>query len=493
LCFKRAKANDTLRAEERSSIQIALFLPLQFISLTMPEPNPFFLTDDLDPKVLRRLDVCEGVCLGSVVALAAMNLAVGTFSHASHVPLTGWPLMSGQVCFAALLSAMSLYFVRVSGARFPEIAAMTLAAAIAVLGTVAFVEHVVMLAFGHFFASGARPVSLPPFIWGISPNTAGGFALVGISTCFLHARRRLSILTADIVTCGLLFLALTLLSGQIIDSMRIFGPPVEDGVSLQCTICLFLLTVVIVARKSRSGLFAVFARRGAGSKLARNLSPILLVMPYVREFTRAHLISWRSMPPPYATAMIATMIVIVSTSLMLYLAWRINCMEVEIQTLSLRDELTGLYNLRGFKLLAEHAQRMAYRSGDPFSVLFIDLDNLKRINDQLGHQAGSDYISETAEILKTAFRESDVIGRIGGDEFVVAGEFNRLAIVSAAGRLKDLAAQRSSEDGRRIKLSFSVGHVTSQVGIRESLDSLLAKADGAMYEEKRRRKELAEV
>jgi diguanylate cyclase (GGDEF)-like protein len=95
--------------------------------------------------------------------------------------------------------------------------------------------------------------------------------------------------------------------------------------------------------------------------------------------------------------------------------------------------------------------------------------------------------------LKTAFRESDVVGRIGGDEFVVAGEFDEPAIASAAGRLKDLAAQRSSEDGRRIKLSFSVGHVTSGARIRESLDSLLAKADEAMYEEKRRRKELSQV
>ncbi len=457
----------------------------------MPEPSPPFFLSDLDQHVLRALEICESVCLALVVAFAAVNLAVSMFSPAVQVPLIGWPLMSTEASLAALLSAISLYFVRVSGARFPDTAAMTLAAAVAVVETAAFARQVLTTPFPLHLNSGARPLSMPSLISDISPRTAGSFALVGISILVLRSRKHLAVLIADLVVCCLVFLALSLVSGQIIDSLRIFGPPVDNGVSVQSTICIVLLTVVVVARKSRNGFFSILAGRSAGSRLARRLSPLLLVLPYIREMMRAQFMNWRRMPPPYATAMLATMAVVVSTTLLLYLAWRMNSMEVEIHSLSLRDELTGLYNLRGFRLLAEQARRMARRSGDPFSVLFIDLDNLKTINDREGHQAGSDCLVETAEILKSAFRESDVIGRLGGDEFAVAGEFNRPTIALAAKRLEELAALRSSSRSRSLSLAFSVGHVTAEAQAWESLDSLLAKADEAMYQEKRRKKEMA--
>jgi len=164
-------------------------------------------------------------------------------------------------------------------------------------------------------------------------------------------------------------------------------------------------------------------------------------------------------------------------------------MEMEIQKLSLRDELTGLNNLRGFHLLAEQALRLSQRSKLPFSVLYIDLDNLKQTNDTLGHQAGSAFLVETSEILRTTFRESDVLGRIGGDEFAVAGHFGKAAIASATKRLEACCATKNAEEGRRFELSFSVGHVTSADTDLETLDELLMRADEAMYKVKRSKKE----
>ena len=178
----------------------------------------------------------------------------------------------------------------------------------------------------------------------------------------------------------------------------------------------------------------------------------------------------------------------ISMALVLYLAWRIYGMEREIQDLSLRDALTGLYNLRGFYLLAEQSLRVAQRSQLPFSVLFIDLDNLKQTNDQWGHLTGSQCLQETGELLGTAFRETDIVGRIGGDEFAVAGHFDQASISLAAGRIKDLTARRNAESQQRFKLSFSVGYVTTDHVETESLESMLAKADRAMYQEKRHKK-----
>ena len=195
------------------------------------------------------------------------------------------------------------------------------------------------------------------------------------------------------------------------------------------------------------------------------------------------------MPPHYTTAILASLTAMLALALLVYLSWRINGMETEIHDLSLRDELTGLYNRRGFYLLAQQSLRMAHRSNLPFSVLFIDLDDLKSTNDTLGHHEGSRFLVETGEILKATFRESDVIGRIGGDEFAVAaGQFSQAAMALAANRMKESTELRNLKAGQRIPLRFSVGYITSKEGQDESLDDLLVKADHAMYAQKRSKK-----
>jgi diguanylate cyclase (GGDEF)-like protein len=160
-------------------------------------------------------------------------------------------------------------------------------------------------------------------------------------------------------------------------------------------------------------------------------------------------------------------------------------MEEEIQQLSFRDELTGLYNLRGFRLLAEQALRLANRSHAPFSILFIDLDGLKQTNDTLGHGVGSALLVETAALLTETFRETDVIARIGGDEFAVAGQFTRAGISIAAQRLEEQASATAIEACGGQPLSLSIGFSTNNEHRHESLQDLLDQADLAMYDKKR--------
>ena len=176
--------------------------------------------------------------------------------------------------------------------------------------------------------------------------------------------------------------------------------------------------------------------------------------------------------------------------LILGLAWRIDSLERDIRDLSLRDELTKLYNRRGFYLLAEQALRLAQRSRTPFSVLFIDLDNLKQINDTLGHETGSDFLREVAELLDNFVRRSDVVGRVGGDEFVVAGQSSETAMHNVVQRLEEAVELRDSQPGRLYPFSFSLGLATTSENVSESLEDLLHRADGAMYMTKRRKKQL---
>ncbi len=110
-------------------------------------------------------------------------------------------------------------------------------------------------------------------------------------------------------------------------------------------------------------------------------------------------------------------------------------MEEEIKALSLRDELTTLYNRRGFLTLAEQQLKTANRLKKKLALLYLDMDNLKRINDAGGHKMGDRALEEIAFILKKSFREADIVGRLGGDEFcVLAMETNRPLDVGRPGQ-----------------------------------------------------------
>ena len=116
------------------------------------------------------------------------------------------------------------------------------------------------------------------------------------------------------------------------------------------------------------------------------------------------------------------------------------------------------------------------------------MDNLKLVNDELGHEVGSELLQEMAALLVHNFRKTDVIGRIGGDEFVVVGESNDPEMTNVIRRLNESVKQANSLPTRKYQLSFSMGTISSGNDRVVSLEGLLAKADASMYEDKRRRK-----
>jgi diguanylate cyclase (GGDEF)-like protein len=163
--------------------------------------------------------------------------------------------------------------------------------------------------------------------------------------------------------------------------------------------------------------------------------------------------------------------------ILLFFTWRISKMENQIHDLVLRDEATRLYNFRGFQMLAEHALHLAQRSSVPFSVLYVDLENLAEIHSELGPEVAASALREAGEILRATFRESDIKGRIGADAFAVAGQFDRTGISVAALRLEAATAARSARSSRPIPLKFSMGHVTtSDMNSPENLRELLERA-----------------
>ena len=164
-------------------------------------------------------------------------------------------------------------------------------------------------------------------------------------------------------------------------------------------------------------------------------------------------------------------------------------LEDTLRELAIVDELTGLFNRRGLKALGDQRLKIAKRLKKSISLLFVDVDGLKAINDRLGHAEGDRALVETAEILKEVFRESDVVARFGGDEFVVlAMETGDLAGDMLAERLKAKMEARNPETGREYELTLSVGVVRGEAKKLASVDELIVAADAAMYEGRRARR-----
>jgi diguanylate cyclase (GGDEF)-like protein/PAS domain S-box-containing protein len=162
-------------------------------------------------------------------------------------------------------------------------------------------------------------------------------------------------------------------------------------------------------------------------------------------------------------------------------------MEEGLRALAEYDELTGIYNRRRFQEEVERHLRAAKRFGDPPTLLLIDIDGFKRINDTYGHPTGDRALQVVAHALLHAVRETDLVGRLGGDEFVAL-----LTRADPRGVDRVVEAFRRSlqfEDaasGAAFGLEASVG-VAASDGATDTCESLLTRADHSMYEEKARK------
>lgn len=165
-------------------------------------------------------------------------------------------------------------------------------------------------------------------------------------------------------------------------------------------------------------------------------------------------------------------------------------MEEDLRALSLVDELTGLYNRRGFVTLAQQQLKLANRLMRKDFLVFVDLDHMKWINDTFGHQKGDEALVEAADILKNTFRESDIVARIGGDEFAILTVETEDADIEAINtRLQGNIKCHQGKGHCSFTLSMSVGITRYDPEHPCSIDELLAKADKLMYEQKRDRKD----
>jgi diguanylate cyclase (GGDEF)-like protein/PAS domain S-box-containing protein len=160
--------------------------------------------------------------------------------------------------------------------------------------------------------------------------------------------------------------------------------------------------------------------------------------------------------------------------------------EEKLQRMLLSDQLTNLYNRRGFMTLAEQQIRGANRAKKRLLLAFIDVDDMKSINDTLGHEEGDRALIETADVLRQTFRESDILARIGGDEFaVLAVDATDMNPAIFAVRLETNINSLNANASRPYKLAMSWGTAIYDPESPISLDQLMSIADELMYAQKK--------
>lgn len=159
--------------------------------------------------------------------------------------------------------------------------------------------------------------------------------------------------------------------------------------------------------------------------------------------------------------------------------------EQQAQERALRDDLTGLHNRRGLLHVTDALMKLSLRSERPLSLVYIDLDHMKDINDSYGHAEGDRALVDLAHVLEANLRESDFIARIGGDEFCVllsggTEEQDGLAVA----RIEEAVRAHNATAGRPYELSLSIGLGRFDPAAPCSIEELIAAADAAMYRHK---------
>ncbi|MDO8735728.1 MAG: diguanylate cyclase [Thermoleophilia bacterium] len=161
----------------------------------------------------------------------------------------------------------------------------------------------------------------------------------------------------------------------------------------------------------------------------------------------------------------------------------------ELKAMSIHDDLTGLYNRRGFLALAEVQLNIAKRERQMLLLIYADVDDFKKINDTFGHLEGDKALKDIADLLVATARESDMIARLGGDEFVIlASGIDEQSSDIFRQRLSEKLAVHNNQPGRKYMLSVSIGQVIFSAEYLSNLNEMIMKADRKMYEEKTSKK-----
>lgn len=425
-------------------------------------------------------------CLAVASLVALVVLAGWMIPGMGSLLWDGWNLMQANTALCVLLLAAGEFLIWWKHDVRARLVARTLAIAVILITFVTFYVHVTAHAsiVGRLLASGdtlsyAYPMSL---------QSALSFLLLGLALGIDETSTDVLGFVLDILLIMLIVLNLLFVSGYLFGAMSLVGQSAIIRISPQTLLCVLFLTVVRAGNRAPYGVMSVLISIGGGGHLARLMLPLSIVISFSILSIDTQLQASGALSPSYATALSAAGLAFLLIVVVFFLAQKLNSIEAGVREMSLSDELTGIYNRRGFFFLGNLAMRSARRTSTRLSLLFFDVDGLKDVNDTLGHAAGSQLLHDIAGMIRDTFRSNDIVARVGGDEFAVIAHDIKHASRSALSRLEEKVKAINDSQVRPYIISYSVGEVTIDPQREEALDVLLEHADKAMYQDKKRRR-----
>lgn len=437
--------------------------------------NPAFKPIEHDPALLHKLALIEQGYLAVVVLIAAGALWIRRIPALDRLLPADWVGLAPEIAIAALMSAVGLELLRPRHSGAIRRIGATLAVLLALLAGAALVEDLIHIPLGAGRLAAA--IAGTGHTEGMPAVTAAAFASLAMVMLLTPARKGLLSHGADLFLSFFCLLVLVMVRRYMFEGFS--NAASVDRTSLLTLLAMSLLAFVAFMHRAEVGIYATLLGAGSGSRIARVAALVVLLVPFLPQSALAHAVKSGFVHAEYVNGVVAFLAAGVSLTLMLYMALKINRLEMKVRDLSMRDELTGLHNRRGFQLVAWQTLRQARRDGLPYSIMFIDVENLADIHASCGHQASCQALIEIAEVLTAAFRATDVIGRIDPAQFALAGNFDEKSSAVMRMRMQEGVNYRNSHPGREYTLAISIAFAFAKDPRHDSVDNLLAEADNA--------------
>jgi diguanylate cyclase (GGDEF)-like protein len=328
----------------------------------------------------------------------------------------------------------------------------------------------------------------------MAPNTATNFVLLCSAIMLLHLGRRIALAQAATVLTALI--GMLAVVGYAYGIRTFYGIGLFIPMAVHTATSFMLLSGAALYMRPREGLMATITDEGPAGRTARILLPCAIVIPIGMGWLR--LVGQRA--GLYDSELGMSIFVMSNVLIFALLIWwnarnlRVADMlrhqaERQLQHTATHDFLTGLANRSLFMDRLEHRLQRAHRHPMPFAVLFLDLDGFKQVNDNLGHQAGDELLCQVAEELLHCSRNTDLVARMGGDEFtILADVLNQEDDAQVLAERVLAALTRSLPHGAgELKVRTSIG-IARFDPTYTSGDQILRDADIAMYAAKMRGK-----
>ncbi len=355
---------------------------------------------------------------------------------------------------------------------------------------VAFVGLTRLISYIFSFETGIDQIFFKAKLLGnhMAPNSAANFCMLGLSLFFADFETRHKLRPSQILILFVLFSSLLAFLGYVYGVKTFYEFSSFIPMALNTSICFILFSLAVFSLRPTDGNMQIIASNSMGGLLSRKLLPACILVPALLGLFGLLGQRYGFYDKEFRLVVVVVGNVIIFTVLVWWLANALHRTDLKrkeaeelIHKLSLTDELTGLFNRRGFQTLAEQQLKVAKREKTGFAIIFADLDGLKSINDTYGHAEGDRALVAVGSILKKLFRRSDILARFAGDEFAVLEIGTDLKQTEVfIEKLNQSVAAFNERKELSYSLSISAG-VSYFRGENTTIDALMAEADRQLY------------